>query len=218
MTKVVRSFALALLLVAAGCSDPATPADAADRPPGSPAEGGLPTGGPAPGVEAPAERPETIEETVVVEGADETVTLRLVTFADAPLPFSTYVYEDWASDVVSSGEGTAVRLTTGTPPYEGTLSLFVPPGSPSLEGVAAIARAVAESYGDVQEMASLRPWVRSGFSFRDGATIGTVQVGEHGGTAFYVLEAFQEEMGDGFGPASAVALDRLRWLDDGTGL
>ena len=166
----------------------------------------------------PWQRPETVVETVVAEGMDEQVTLRLVHFPEAPLPFSTYVYDTWDTDLASSGEGTAVRMTTGEPPFEGVLSLFVPAGAPTEAEIVELARSMAESNGGAQEMVAPADWVRTGYSFRTGDTIGTVQVGAHAGTWFYVYETFPIEMGDGFGPASAVALDRLRWDDDGTGL
>ena len=216
--KALASFAL---LLAACASEPADPAPTDARPTAGTAQpptgdaGGRATDSAA---GRPWERPETVEETVVADGRDASVTLRLVHFPDAPLPFSTYVYDTWETDVVSSGEGTAVRMTTGASPSEGVLSLFVPAGAPSEEEIAEMARSRAASNGDAQEMVAPVDWVRAGYSFRDGDTIGTVKVGEHAGTWFYVYETFPIEMGAGFGPASAVAVARLRWDDDGTGL
>ena len=219
MPKALARLSALALLLGACTGDPAesTPdaGPAADdaRPPSPAQEQRIDAS-----ADRPWQRPETVVETVVAEGMDEQVTLRLVHFPEAPLPFSTYVYDTWDTDLASSGEGTAVRMTTGEPPFEGVLSLFVPAGAPTEAEIVELARSMAESNGGAQEMVAPADWVRTGYSFRTGDTIGTVQVGAHAGTWFYVYETFPIEMGDGFGPASAVALDRLRWDDDGTGL
>ncbi len=188
-----------------------------------------PTGPPGPLAEAPAVpadsvgamptgRPEAVRDTIQVEGMDQAVTLRLVSFPDVPLPFSTYVREGWRSGTVASGEGTAVRLTTGEPPRQGLVSLFVPADAASEAEVAELAQASAESYGGARERDAAETWARRSWTFQDGDTVGSVRLGEHAGTFFYVLEAYPIDMGDGFAPAARVALDRLWWLDDGTAL
>ena len=161
-----------------------------------------------------AARPATATATVSVEGFDESIPLRLVRFENVPLPFSTYLPNAWSSDVAASGEGTAVRLTTGEPPFQGVVSVFVPSAG---NDAAALARAVADSRGGAQPMDRLG-WARSGYTFFGDGVTGTVRTGEHAGVGFYVVEEFPLEMGDGFAPRAALVLDRLRWLDDGTGL
>ena len=209
--------ALVALVALAACAEP--PATGPPDPPAGAVPGGT-VDAPAAPVDAgaPAERPETVQDTVQIEGTDEPVTLRLVSFPDVPLPFSTYVRDGWQSDVVASGEGTAVRLTTGEPPRQGLLSLFVPAGAPTEADVAELAQAAAESYGGARERDAIETWARRAWTFQDGSTVGSVRVGEHAGTPFYVLEAYPIEVGDGFAPAAHLALSRWRWLDDGTGL
>ena len=201
------------LSVAACATDPAAP----------PGPSGPVTGGPVAPADTvsvdpapPGERPETVRDTIEVEGMDEVVTLRLVSFPDAPLPFSTYVREGWETDVVGSGEGTAVRLTLGEPPRQGVLSLFVPAGASSEAGAAEFAQAALQ--GEGREAEAAEPWARRTWTAQDGDTVSTAHLGRHAGAFFVVLESYPVEMGDGFVPAARVALDRLRWLDDGTGL
>ena len=150
---------------------------------------------------------------------EEPVELRLVRYPDVPLPFSTYLPQGWTDDVVGSGEGTAVRFVMGDPSVGAVVSLFVPSDA-NQDGVVGLARAVAESRGGFAEFepGEVPDWASAGFSFADDSGAGSVTVGEHAGTSFYVLEEFPYEMGDGFVPRAEMIQDRLRWLDDGTGL
>jgi hypothetical protein len=211
--KHVALAALAAALAACGPSSepagapaPPEPAPAVSEPPATP--GAVGEG---------ADRPATTTATVRVEGMEEPISLRLARFPGVPLPFSTYLPEGWAAETASSGEGTAVRLTMGEPPLQGFVSLFVPQGATAPETVA-LARSLAEGRGGAREPEGLPPWAEAGFAFASGAEVGTVWVGEHAGTPFYVLEAYPVEMGDGFAPRAALVLDRLRWLDTGGGL
>ena len=166
---------------------------------------------------APGSRPETATASIQIEGTEEAIDLRLVVVDDVPLPFSTYIPADWRDDVVGSGEGTAVRFTTGEPPDEGVVTVFVP-SEPNRAGIEALARAVAESNGGAEPLAAPEPWVRAGYTFSDGARAGSVRVGERAGVPFYVLVQYPVEWGDRFAPRAALVLDRLRWADDGTAL
>lgn len=219
-----RVACLVLVLVLTACTD-STPASSTPEASDAEASEGVAMSpefteadGESESTASPMERPETVQDTIIVEGMDEPITLRLVRFTDVPLPFSTYVPEDWTTDVLGSDEGVAAQMTTGEPPYQGRLTLFMPSGEPTVEEIVELAQSVADSYGNAQPMEAPADWVRRGLTFRDGETIGTVQVGVHNGNPFYLLEAFSAEMGDGFGPGSAVALARLRWEDDGSGL
>ncbi|PAP75151.1 hypothetical protein [Rubrivirga marina] len=220
----MRALVLALPLLLAACGDgrPAadvTPAPSVDAAPdtvglGTEAEGA----GEAPDRPiAPGSRPETATATISIEGMEEPIDLRLVTVEDTRLPFSTYVPADWAADVLSSGEGDAARFVMGTPPLEGSVHLFVP-SEPNQGGADALARAVAESNGGAEPLEGAAPWVRAGYRFGDPALGGSVRVGEHAGTTFYVVVRYPAEMADGFAPRVGLVLDRLRWADDGTGL
>ncbi|WP_420456336.1 hypothetical protein [Rubrivirga sp.] len=196
----MRPTLLALALVLAACGDrpSATTAPATD-------EAASPT----------SADPDSV--TISVEGTDQAVAVRRVRFEDVPLPFTTLVPERWADDVVSSGEGTAVRLTMGDPPRQGLVSVFVA-SEPDPAGAVERARAVAESYGEVREVASAEPWTVQVFAFSGPDAVGRVSVGEHAGVPFTVVESFPPELGDGFSPRASLVLDRLRWLDDDTGL
>ena len=219
----MRALVLALPLVLAACGPDAPPADAPARPDttGSavPADtAGLGAEADAPGRPlVPGSRPATATATIPIEGTDEPIALRLVTVEDTPLPFSTYVPAGWTDEVLASGEGTAARFVMGTPPLEGAVHVFVPSAA-NPGGAEALARAVAESHGGGEPLADPEPWVRAGYRFGDPAMGGSVRVGEHGGTAFYVLVQYPAEMADGFAPRAGLVLDRLRWADDGTAL
>ena len=148
---------------------------------------------------------------------DEPIDLRLVTVEATPLPFSTYVPAGWTDEVLSSGEGTGARFVMGTPPLEGAVHVFVP-SEANQDAADELARVVAESHGGAEPLDDPEPWVRAGYRFGDPATGGSVRVGEHAGTTFYVLVQYPAEMADGFAPRAGLVLDRLRWADDGTGL
>lgn len=206
----MRSRLLLASAVLAACAQPS------DSPPEPPPPGPFVPAAPRPDeppVAEAAERPERVRETISIEGTLEPITLRLAAFPDVPLPFSTYLPDGWGSGVVGSGEGTAVRFTSG----EAGLTLFVPAHVTSGAGVTGIARAVAESHGTARVLTGAAGWAEGGFSF-SGDVVGSVRVGRHAGTWFYVTEEYPVEQGDGFAPRARLVLDRLRWLDDGTGL
>ncbi len=207
---VLRLLLASALLV--GCAD-SSDGPAATPTPAEPAASATPDTAGA----APAPRPETATATLSVEGTEEPVDLRLVTFDDVPLPFSTYVPAEWSDDAASSGEGTAVRFETGPPGARGVLTVFVP-SEPNRGGIEEIARSVAESTGDARPLEPREPWARSAYAFQGDGETGQVRVGEHAGVPFYVVERYPYEMGDGFAPRAALVLDRWRWADDGAGL
>lgn len=204
---MTRLAGLCLLLGAAACAPDPEPA----APPGAPALEAAPDTVEAGAPEAA--RPASVTDTLRVEGTPEPIDLRLVTYADVPLPFSTYLPEGWDDDVLGSGEGTAVRFTMG----EASLSLFVPMHAATEADVTDLARAVADSRGGARPLEPPGAWARSAFAFAEGGRVGTVRVGAHGGTFFYVLEDYPVEYGDGFAPRARLVLDRLRWAD-GAGL
>ena len=213
---------LALLLAPLllfGCADgpdaPASTDDASAEP--TVAASGADTADDGSPPAAPASRPETVTDTISIEGMDEPIDLRLVTVEDEPLPFSTYVPADWSDETVSSGEGTAARFATGATGSQGVVTVFVP-SEPNREMIDEIARAVAESSGNAQPLEPYEPWVRSGYTFEGDGQTGQVRIGEHAGVPFYVVTQFPYELGDGFAPRAALVLDRLRWADDGSAL
>ncbi|MGB3544090.1 hypothetical protein [Rubrivirga sp.] len=165
------------------------------------------------------ERPQTTTGVISIEGEDEAIALRLVRYEDVSLPFSTYVPDGWTDEVSGSGEGTAVRFAMGAAPMQGVVSLFVPSDANQNDTVG-LARAVAESRGGFGEFEDGEgpDWATAGFSFADDSGAGSVTVGEHDGTSFYIIEEFPYDMGDGFVPRAEMIQDRLVWLDDGTGL
>ncbi len=164
---------------------------------------------------APATDPDSV--TISVEGTEEAIAVRRVRFDDVPLPFTTLVPEDWADDVVSSGEGTAVRLTVGDPPRQGLVSVFVS-SDPDPAGAVETARALAENQGDVRAVDTAEPWAIQVFAFSGPEAVGRASVAEHAGVPFTVLESYPVERRDGVAPRIRLVLDHLRWLDDGTGL
>lgn len=215
--RPVALAALAAVLAACGpSSEPAAPAS--PEPAGAVSTEPVPQPPATPGaVDEGPDRPATATATINIEGMEEAIPLRLARFPDAPLPFSTYLPEGWDAETVASGEGTAVRLTMGEPPFQGLLTLFVP-AAPNQGDVEGLARSLAESRGGARELEQLPAWASAGFSFQDGDEVGSVWTGEHAGTAFYILETYPIEMGDGFVPRASLVRDRLRWLDTGEGL
>lgn len=217
----MRALALpALLFALAACGGDTESAVEAPPPVDPPAEAPAPAPAEAATAEnrpiAPGSRPEMATGTISIEGDEESVDLRLATFDDAPLPFSTYVPTDWTDNVLGSGEGTAVFFATSEQEPRGFVSLFVPSDG-ARESAVAVAREVAEQRGGVRQIEAA-PWAVEALAFSGDGVLGTVRVGEHAGTFFAVHVEYPAEMGDGMAPRAALVLDRLRWADDGTGL
>lgn len=178
-------------------------------------------------------RPAIVEDSLLIEGLSEPVTLHL--FDEAGVPFTTYLPGRYFTpDVVTSGEGTAVRFETasiGEPPAQGVLHFFFPVGADTLS-TAALARQVEHPRGLIatsawrlttrEEDPDEAPceWATHRYTFtaRASEAGGTLCIGQHGASSFYVLWERSDELVDGFGPRATVVVDRLRWRDSGAGL
>lgn len=228
---VLASVVIALLPLACTSGDTdgdaSPPADGGSTPDdGTTAE--APTGettGARPG--APAERPDTVRGTILLEGMADSMTFILYESPAAfPVPFSTYVPEDMAVEADGSGGEDRVRFVAefgGVRNEDAYLEAsFLPAGTAEADARER-ARLFAERRGIRQrdpEVGKRYPWSLVEYHFmerrRGGVVIvGTIALGRHNARYFDIVLHYPVAFGDGFGPRAAQILDAWRWEDGG---
>jgi hypothetical protein len=194
---------------------------------------------------AAADRPETLVDTLLIEGMPEPSTARLLRSPPAfALPFSTYVPEGIAADfdppenadqAAAGTGGDGVRFAaafTGTPDDRAYMHVRIyARGAPQLsprEAVGAFLRTrqpqddpvgaidIDEPYDEIDPPA----WGEQAFTFMyrgdgDVLTSGRLVVARHQDRAFHVLTHYPAEYGDGLAPRFARILEHWRWEDTG---
>ncbi len=210
---------LLLMLLFVGCS-PATDAPQVEDPPLPPADTtqSTPETSRVPG----ADRPQTMDGTINLEGMEEPMTYTLYrTSADFGIPFSTYLPEDMVTRESSSGEGEAVRFIAN---FGGELNAeafmnvyFFPAGVTEPEALARAQEVAGTSEPDAQGSASY-PWALEVYDLAASDRSGSVAVGEHAGRYFYIFTSYPPEFGDGMGPRLARIRDEWRWSDTDSAL
>jgi hypothetical protein len=170
----------------------------------------------------PTHRAETLQDTLVLEGTPEPITLRLYrTPPGFPLPFSTYVPTDMAAEPVSSGEGDGVRFVAefgGVRNDSAAVAVMVYPDGATEETARGALRAATGAQGPVARDEQRHPWALAEFEGGTGGSVARGMVGRHGGRFFHVLVRYPAEYGDGFAPRAAKLLDHWRWEDGSGGL
>jgi hypothetical protein len=172
--------------------------------------------------QAPA-RPESIADTVSVEGMPQPMVLRLFRSPPGyPLGFTTYLPSDLAAVAGQSPRGEAVRFEArfgGRPNPEIYLQVVALPAGISEADAREAARGAASERGEAEETPPRQPWSSAGFTYRGaGGIIGSVALGRHAGRWFYLVTHLPAEAADGFGPRTARVLREWRWSDTGAPL
>ncbi|PIG92961.1 hypothetical protein [Gloeocapsopsis sp. IPPAS B-1203] len=155
--------------------------------------------------------------TIDIEGEQTTVSLQLYSH---PF-FTTYPTQDFLSESVASGEGTAVWFYAnfgGTKNESAYVQFFFPGYAKTLDQLkqnwiegengllASNGWQIIEVVGEVAY-----PWAKEKINFHqpEKNIIGTVYLGEAEGNAFYVVTHYPVEYGDGFVPRANVILQNL---------
>lgn len=190
------------------------------------ATGGAPSpGGEAANPGAGGARPDSIVDTLMVEGMPEPMVLRRVeASAPFPLPFSTYVPASMTAETASSGEGDALRITMAEPTdftREAAIVVHVHPEGTTREQAVDAARETASAGGaEVEPLERPHAYALASFRFRRpgdprSRVVGWVEVGEREGRFFRVMVAYPAEMGDGMSPRVGAVLREWRWQPSG---
>jgi hypothetical protein len=185
---------------------------------------------------APAftERPETRQDTVLVEGMPELTTAQLLVARDLDPPFSTYVPEGIAAGREAVGDSGAVRFSaafTGQADPNAYMHVRLYPRDSNLlaarEVVAGFLRSRQPEDNPVDGMGlddsrtvEAPSWgvERHRFDYEgEGGSryTGHITLAQHGPRFFHVLVHYPAEYGDGLGPRFDYILRHWRWEDTG---
>ena len=168
--------------------------------------------------EASAARPDTVTDTLLVEGMPERMRLRLVRSPEGfPLPFSAYVPVDMEAEETTRDGRPALRLVAafgGVRNEDAFMELAAYPEG--LDERAAVARAEAVAGEGAEPLDDPGyAWVERGWRWRgeEGGEAYTalLLLGRHDGRWLHVLRRYPPEYGDGFAPRAGLVLESLRW-------
>lgn len=208
-----KLFPLLLLLLLGGCAVPSADSYAEEELPLPPVDTTLqrPAG-------PPPARADSLVDHLRIEGAQEPMTFHLFRAPEGfPLGFSTYVPGDVDADVLSSGEGDAVRFTArfgGVPNEAALLSVHFPTEERSADDAQRRVREIAASHGAPERVSDgAFSWALEEYRFQTRDRVGRVALGRHAGRYFEVIVAYPPEMGDGFAPRAHRILGEWRWED-----
>ncbi len=167
---------------------------------------------------AAAARAPEVEGFITIEGMRQPMTFRLYQAPEGfPFEFETYLPEDVEADPVSSGEGDAIVFRPAHRGEQGeraVLSITVPAASPGAAEALTLVRQIAGTMGEAERVEKGGyTWSLEEYRFRSTEVLGSVALGRHDGSYFYVITAYPPEMGDGFGPRVARILGEWRWAD-----
>jgi hypothetical protein len=190
----------------------------ADRPP-------VPDAGPAE-ADAPAGRPAEQRRVVQIEGMDEEMRVVLYRAPDGfPIPFSTYVPDDFVPEETASGEGDAVAFVARFGGYrnaEAAVRLIVAPPGMGREDMVAMLRTLTAGMGAGLSATDDRLFDWSELEFRIEPRPGRMEgiggiaaVGERHGRSFVLIAHHPPEYGDGFAPRAGIILDEWEWKEHG---
>lgn len=167
---------------------------------------------------ADPQREEQVEGFITIEGMREPMTFRLFRSPDTfPLPFETYVPADMEAEAMVNGEGAAIAFRPtfgGDAAGRAVLSITIPAGQPTAAEAQRLVRNLAGGMGETEEVSGGGySWALEQRRFAGEGLVGSVALGRHDGTYFYVVTAYPVEMGDGFGPRVARILGEWKWTD-----
>lgn len=213
--RLLAPLGLSALLWASAC-------DSADTDAGAPAEpASAPAGAP--------ERPQSLTDTIRIEGMPEEVALRAFEAPEGfPLPFTAYVPRDMAAE---AGEGTAHFTAEfgGSRTEDAFLHVLVHPEGTDRQTALAAAKGYKTGRGlPVSQGLEIiadepRPphldWAIEAYRFRyqSGGRWygGTLGVGRHGGHFYQIVRHYPVEFEEGFAPRADLITETWRWADGG---
>ena len=170
----------------------------------------------------PTSRPDTLRDTLTLEGTAQQVALRLFrTPPGFPLPFSTYHPADLAPEAATSVEGGTVRFVAnfgGRRTDSAYVAVMVHPVEVNEEAARRALSAATGGSGPAAPDQQRHPWALAEYSGSTGATVARGILGRHEGQFFHVLIRYPAEFGDGFAPRAALLLEHWQWEDAGGGL
>ncbi len=166
--------------------------------------------------------PETKQDTILLEGMAEPITLNLFRTPQGFEPsFYTYYPVDFIPEVMRSDGSETVRFTAnfgGIRTDEAFVELFTYPPGTTLQAAREQLEVAAEGWQRVPRSEQRYSWSEEEYASVEDGKIGRYMLGEHNGRFFHILTTYPAEMGDGFPPRAQIIFDQLRWLDDGSGL
>lgn len=170
----------------------------------------------------PTSRPETLRDTLALEGTAQPVTLRLYrTPPGFPLPFSTYVPADLAPESAASGDERTVRFVAnfgGRRTDSAYVAVAIHAEDVTEEAARRMLSAATGGSGPVAPEQQRYPWALAEYSVSTGATVARGILGRHEGQFFHVLVRYPAEFGDGFPARAAMVLEHWEWEGGGGGL
>ncbi len=170
----------------------------------------------------PTSRPETLRDTLTVEGTPQPATLRLYrTPPGFPLPFSTYVPADLVPESAAPVGGESVRFVAsfgGRRTDSAYVAVQVHATDVDEEAARRMLSAATGGGGPAAPDQQRYPWALAEYSGGAGATVSRGILGRHEGQFFYVLIRYPAELGDGFAPRAATVLEHWEWEGAGGGL
>lgn len=170
----------------------------------------------------PTSRPETLQDTLTVEGTPQQATLRLYrTPPGFPLPFSTYVPTDLVPEAAPPGAGGSVRFVAdfgGRRTDSAYVAVLVHADGVGEEAARRMLSAATGGSSPAAPDQQRYPWALAEYSGSGGATVSRGILGRHEGQFFQVLIRYPAELGDGFAPRAALVLEHWEWEGAGGGL
>lgn len=181
-------------------------------------------------------RPETVQDTVMIEGMPEVTTSRLLHLAEFEPPFSTYVPQGIDARVEAAADTGSVRFAaafTGDVDPNAYMHVRLYPYGAGLGNVQEVVQGFLRSRApqddpigglDVQEVpppVSPPHWAVDAYDFTyagDANVLYVVRavIAQHGNRFVHVISHYPAEYGDGLAPRFDYILEHWRWEDTGT--
>ena len=170
----------------------------------------------------PTSRPETLQDSLTVEGTPAPATLRLYrTPPGFPLPFSTYVPAELVPEAAPPGAGGSVRFVAnsgGRRTDSAYVAVLVHADGVDEEAARRMLSAATGGGSPAAPDQQRYPWALAEYSGSSGSTVSRGILGRHEGQFFQVLIRYPAEFGDGFAPRAAAVLEHWEWEGAGGGL
>jgi len=167
----------------------------------------------------PTSRPETLQDTLVLEGMPEPVTLRLYRSPPGfPLAFGTYLPADLVAEPAPSDDAVHFYANFGGQRNDAArVEMKVYPEGTTEESAR---NELASTTGGSLVAAGERryPWTLAEYAAPSGAVVSRGMLGRHDGRFFHLLVRYPAEFGDGFAPRAAMVMKHWQWEDGSGGL